>query len=311
MGWVKALKSPGHITEAIIHFNKAREGLEKSFSNVDVSRSLFDALNKIQTEWGVHEGDQEIGEIKAFQTMILKGLETEDKIKFLQSEEIKDLVSFQPQIMNHYTLRMHRYRPGREIDPELAKKASREHHRAVNAYGRCLSEKNDVARESMIKRLAELLYIIRSNIAHGEKTPYGPDLDKKERDNKVCEVAIPLQILLVNALLDYPDQKLIVYGTLAPEDVNRNILSDLQGSWENCSVHGCIEKINGLSFFVWQPNEPTIDLRLFTSAILPKSWLQLDQFEGSDYRRILVPIVKSDKMVVANIYAAGRNPSKL
>ncbi len=138
--------------------------------------------------------------------------------------------------MNHDTLLRDQYRPDQEIEPRLVKKASEEHHKSVNAYNTYLSQKNDEAKECVMKRVAELLYIVRSNIAHGGKTPYGPDLKKKERDEEVCKVVMPLQRLLLNILFDYPDHKLVVYGTLAPGNVNHDILSDLQGVWEDCIV---------------------------------------------------------------------------
>lgn len=307
MNWITTLKSSGHITEAIIHFNQAIAGLETGWSMVEVSRSFFDALNKLQTEWVLYESGQEMGEIKNFQTMILKGLDAEGYINFLQSAEIRNFVFFEPQIMNHATLRRYRYRPDQELEPQLVKKASEKHHEVVNAYNTYLSQQNDEDKERVIKRAAELLYVVRSNIAHGEKTPYGPDLKKKERDEEVCRVVIPLQRLLLNVLFDYPERKLVVYGTLAPGNVSHSMLSDIQGGWKDCEVNGRVDEINGLPFFDWQPSGPSIKAQLFISAVLPRSWDRLDQFEGSKYKRILIPIRKSHRICIANIYVAHHN----
>lgn len=307
MNWITTLKSPGHITEAVIHFNQSIEGLKTGWSMVEVSRSLFNALNKIQTEWVLYESEQEMGEVKAFQTMIIKGLDAEAHNNFLQSAEIRNFVFFEPQIMNHDTLRRYQYRPDREIEPQLVKKASEEHHKVVNAYNTYLSQQNDEVKKRVIKRVAELLYIVRSNIAHGEKTPYGPDLKKKERDEEVCKVVIPLQRLLSNVLFDYPERKLVVYGTLAPGNVNNSMLSDIQGGWEVCEVNGRVDEISGLPFFDWQPRGPYIKVQLFISDILQRSWDRLDQFEGSKYKRILIPVTKSDGIYIANIYVANHH----
>ena len=81
MNWIRALKTPGHIAEAVNHFNEGSERMEKPSSRV-ASRCLFDALNKIQTEWLLHERDQTMGEVKAFQTMIVKGLLAEARTNF-------------------------------------------------------------------------------------------------------------------------------------------------------------------------------------------------------------------------------------
>jgi gamma-glutamylcyclotransferase (GGCT)/AIG2-like uncharacterized protein YtfP len=307
MNWIMTLKSSGHITEAVYHFNQAMGGLETGWSMVEVSRSFFDALNKIQTEWRLYESDQEMGEIKAFRSMIMKGLNEESTTNFLQSTELSNFVFFEPQIMNHKILQRHRYRPDQEIEQQLAKKASDEHNKVVNAYNAYLSPQNDEEKERVIKRVAELMYVVRSNIAHGEKTPYGPDLKKKERDEKICKVIIPLQQLLLNLLFDYPDRKLVAYGTLAPGKVNHVLLSDIQGTWEDCSLRGYFNEINELTFFNWQTSGKEIKAQLFSSDFLPNILDRIDSFEGANYRRILVPIERNQGIAVANVYVSKQN----
>ena len=130
---------------------------------------------------------------------------------------------------------------------------------------------------------------------------------KKERDEEVCEVVIPLQRLLLNLLFDYPDRKLVAYGTLAPGNVNHGELSDIPGSWVDCLVNGRIDEINGLLFFDWMPSGPPIESWLFTSTMLPDSWYRLDKFEGFVYKRILIPVIgaiRSQGIFLANIYVA-------
>jgi len=61
-------ETPGHLSEAVIHFNQALDESTSGASKVEVARSLFDGLNKIQTEWLVTQPDQQkIGEVKGFQ----------------------------------------------------------------------------------------------------------------------------------------------------------------------------------------------------------------------------------------------------
>jgi len=228
-------------------------------------------------------------------------------IELLKSDELRNFVLFDPPIMNHDILRRNHYRPDQELDSKLVKKASGAHHSLVNAYNRYFSQKTDEIKKSLLKKTAELLYVVRSNIQHSEKTSYGPDLRKIERDKEVCKVVIPLQQLLLNVLFDYPDRKLIVYGTLAPGKVNHDIISEIQGTWEDCNLNGIVIDKNGLPLFVWQPSKPPIKAQLFTSVSLPNWWDRLDQFEGSNYKRILVPVSKNDGMAVANCYVAAQN----
>jgi len=239
--------------------------------------------------------------------MILEGLDKKGQNDFLQSDELRNLVFLEPKIMNHGTLRRKGYRPDVEMEPDLVKDASEEHHKLKIAYEDYLSQSDEKIEQRVLKRATELLYIVRSNIAHGEKTPYGPDFKKIERDGNVCRVVIPLQQLLLNVLLDYPDPKLVVYGTLASGDVNHSIISDIRGIWEDCTVNGRVNKINELPVFVWEPNGHSLKTQLFSACDLPELWDRLDQFEGLDYRRILVPVIKSTGIGIANCYAGAQN----
>jgi len=306
MSWISNLKSSGHITEALYHFNQAMAHIDSGQNFVEVARSLFNTMNKIQTEWILHQTESIDGEVNSFKTMINKTLAAKNLSSFLGSQEVRDLVFFEPLIMDHNTLRRNRYRPDQELEPELARKAGRLHHKVVNAYQAYNYERSDENAKRMIKRMAELLYVVRSNIAHGEKTPYGPDLRKRERDEEVCKAVAPIQLLLLNALLDSPQTKLVVYGTLAPGNINDRMLSELQGTWEDCEIKGYLIESGGLPFFKWEPVGSSINARLFISDDLPGYWERLDQFEGTEYNRILIPVNKSDGICIANIYEMNK-----
>jgi len=50
---------------------------------------------------------------------------------------------------------------------------------------------------------------------------------------------------------------------------------------------------------------PTVAVELFVSADLPRHWARLDEFEGTDYLRLLVPLFSGTGVVaVANLYSA-------
>lgn len=100
---------------------------------------------------------------------------------------------------------------------------------------------------------------------------------------------------------------MVVYGTLAPGKANHDILSDIQGYWEDCTVNGRTDEIDGLPFFDWQPGGPSIKAHLFISDSLPDSWDELDRFEGSKYKKILLPVRKNHGICIANIYVANHH----
>jgi hypothetical protein len=188
MSWLSSSKDLGHVTEAIIHFNEAEDRMHQRSPKTEVSRLLSNALNKIQAEWTLCARNGAMGEVKAFQTMVLKELAAQARVCFLSSNELKNLVEFEPHIMNHNTLKDHGYRPDSELTSALIKKATEEHRKLRTAVDALLAYRNDEVEIRVLKRTAELLYVVRSNIAHGEKTPYGPDKKKKERDEKVSTV---------------------------------------------------------------------------------------------------------------------------
>jgi gamma-glutamylcyclotransferase (GGCT)/AIG2-like uncharacterized protein YtfP len=308
MSFFKSLKTFGHITEAITHYNEALDKNDHTASMTEISLILSNALNKIQTEWVLYNNNnnKEIGEIKAFQSLFLEGLCSEEQMEFLKSKGLRDLVLFEPQIMNHDTLRHHRYRPDVDIEPSLKKKATAEHQKLVTAYEAFTTQPNDEITQRVLKRTAELLYIVRSNIAHGEKTPYGPDIRKKERDEEVCGKIVPLQLTLLKLLFDKPDNKLIVYGTLAPGMPNHYMIADLKGNWKKCSVNAAIKEIDGLQVLSWDISKPEIGAQLFISTFLPSRWGILDQYEGSLYKRRLAPASTEEGALIANVYLNAR-----
>jgi len=309
MSLLANLTAMGHLTEAVIHFNKALDlnALDPAVhicSKVDVARTMFDGLNKLQTEWLMNQSDQQIGEVKAFQTMILSGLSSEAKDDLLRSVQIKKLVALHPKIMNHDILRRGGYRPDVAIETSLAKDAVLVHQKLESAYREIDRGGNEI-RERVIKRVAELLYVVRSNIAHGEKTPYGPDLKKRERDEQVCISIVPLLELLFDMLLDQPCKKLISYGTLAPGQPNHSLVSDLKGEWDECVIRGALNQDQGLSQFSWDPAGSEQNASLFTSGDLPTNWHRIDKFEGARYRRRLVPTKTRTGIAIAYAYIAS------
>jgi gamma-glutamylcyclotransferase (GGCT)/AIG2-like uncharacterized protein YtfP len=146
---------------------------------------------------------------------------------------------------------------------------------------------------------------VRSNLAHGEKTPYGPDLAKRDRDEAVCTVINPLQEILIDGLLSSPSRKLVTYGTLAPGQPNHGVVEGISGTWARCVVRGSIRHQLGFPVLSWNPSGPEVNAHLLISADLRQSWSRIDAFEGSGYRRHLIPATHNSELIVANIYVGN------
>jgi gamma-glutamylcyclotransferase (GGCT)/AIG2-like uncharacterized protein YtfP len=107
------------------------------------------------------------------------------------------------------------------------------------------------------------------------------------------------------------DCRLVVYGSLAPGRSNHGQLQDLPGQWySGCSVRGELADRGwsaGLGFptLRWSPLGPAVIVDMFVSEELPPHWARLDEFEGPDYQRIVVPVFGGAGIVaVANLYAS-------
>ncbi|MBA7471955.1 hypothetical protein ES707_07267 [subsurface metagenome] len=289
-----------HLKDALTHMNYPITSHLRS--KTEICRSIFDALN--QTWIAFNHSEEEFGrtDSQSLYKLILKGMIADHMQEFLQSKELQSLVEFEPPIMNQYTLRRRGYRPNQEIGVRLRREATKEHSEAVNAYTRYKELPQDNTSERLIKKIAQLLYVVRSNIAHGEKTPYGPDLRKAERDEQVSEVVIPALLKLLQLIFDKPDQKLVVYGTLAPGACNEIWLKGIEGSWQDCMIRGEIKGCEGLPYFKWNFGSREIKVKMFISDYLPNELPKLDQFEGEEYHRILIPARIADYWIVTNVY---------
>ena len=115
---------------------------------------------------------------------------------------------------------------------------------------------------------------------------------------------------IVRSLLAEPQEKLAVYGTLAPGEVNHGVVADIVGRWTEGFVRGDLQTLEwgaglGLPVLVWRPAGPRVPVALLSSHDLVDHWQRLDRFEGPGYRRILVPVEDDHEVVaVANLYAA-------
>jgi len=111
-------------------------------------------------------------------------------------------------------------------------------------------------------------------------------------------------------LFGNPSTRLAVYGSLAPGRSNHHMLAHLRGGWHPATAHGILKDQGwgaaiGFPAFIWDPSGPALAIQVLESPDLPAYWKILDEFEGDDYRRILITVVGSEGVEVANLYAAA------
>lgn len=101
---------------------------------------------------------------------------------------------------------------------------------------------------------------------------------------------------------DNPAERLIVYGSLAPGGPNNFMLARLEGAWQKCTIRGRMGKYRGFKVFRFDPDGDEHQAWLFSSPALPEKFPDLDDFEGDEYRRTLIPVRIGGEEILANIY---------
>jgi gamma-glutamylcyclotransferase (GGCT)/AIG2-like uncharacterized protein YtfP len=96
-------------------------------------------------------------------------------------------------------------------------------------------------------------------------------------------------------------QWLAVYGTLAVGEVNHGELAGCRGSWQAGRVRGR-RGLRQYPVFRFDPEATEVVMQILQSADLPRHWPPLDEFEGPEYQRVLVPVLLASGWQVANLY---------
>jgi gamma-glutamylcyclotransferase (GGCT)/AIG2-like uncharacterized protein YtfP len=103
-------------------------------------------------------------------------------------------------------------------------------------------------------------------------------------------------------MTDSPETRLIVYGSLAPGEVNAFMLADLPGEWRPCRIRGRMGVFLDFKSFCYDPQGPEHPAWLLVSAALPRIIPELDDFEGEAYERRIIPARVDGRWVMAQVY---------
>jgi gamma-glutamylcyclotransferase (GGCT)/AIG2-like uncharacterized protein YtfP len=263
----------------------------------------FDALNVAQNSLDSLTKLPKTGEQKAFARLVKLGMSPDRQVWFLSEPGLVKLAQFTPEVLDVRTLwESGEYWPGRpraEFSPELNKASIAHRHFRLSLEAWKPGYDPGIA----IEKLAEFLYIIRCNMAHGGKVLFPPYQEAGQRDFEVCSATLVVLDPLIQALFAFPDRRLAAYGTLRPGQVNHHLVATLGGQWTNGELLGVLETVEGLPAFQWNPDGAVVPVGLFESDELPNAWPKLDALEGSDYQRILVPVRRTDAtLALANVY---------
>jgi gamma-glutamylcyclotransferase (GGCT)/AIG2-like uncharacterized protein YtfP len=104
-------------------------------------------------------------------------------------------------------------------------------------------------------------------------------------------------------MADNPETRLVVYGSLGPGEANAFMLAGLVGAWQRCTIRGHLGRYQGFKSFRYDREGPEQAAWLLESAELPRILPDLDDFEGEDYERIIIPAEVNGRLVMAQVYA--------
>lgn len=102
--------------------------------------------------------------------------------------------------------------------------------------------------------------------------------------------------------------KLFVYGTLCPGRPNEHVMTAIGGEWREGFVRGHLKDKGwgaemGFPGIELAEDGEKVNGFVFISENLADNWHKLDEFEGSEYSRVVTPVyLKDGTSVDAYIY---------
>ena len=225
-------------------------------------------------------------------------LKYSEKSNLINSKAFKEIIYYTPLIMSDTVLKDKRYNPD-DISEELRDIASFTHKKLIDNYNS--PRRKDVV---IITSLCKLLYEVRSNMKHCGKTPYGPDANKSKRDEEICKLIHPTLSTIINILLEKPNNKLLLYGTLKSGQSNSKILDSYRKNSKFVSILGFIEIENMLPYYTFSvsSSQNEIQAELIHNNEIYTQFDKLDVFEGSTYRRIKAPFKYENEVEIGHVY---------
>ncbi len=99
------------------------------------------------------------------------------------------------------------------------------------------------------------------------------------------------------------DERLAVYGTLAPGRENYHMLESLSGTWSRGTVRGSLHPegwgaTHGYPAIVLDDDGGEVEVFILESRELPAHWARLDEFEGSEYKRAIAKVRNRQNEVI-------------
>lgn len=231
---------------------------------------LFGCLNRIWNsvnfERSQEQGDGDASDTAKLRKLLLLLLRNLDSEHLINLSGFRDLREVRPFIHDDSISRQYL---GGPFDPtsensltnEQTVEATLAHQEFISSFDKLLEGPNAKNKKRFIEKLARLLYVIRSNIAHGSKTHY----EGSHRNEEICSYTYEILKHIFNAILDNGLFKIAAYGELKRTGrlftplVEQN---DGQFVGEASIMGGLVHSSNSIMFDEFSENLEQIELDL-------------------------------------------------
>ncbi len=279
-------------------------------AEIDAALKLADALDTLIFGYRrvvpARPGERR-SDTASLERMLEGGLSRDQQQWLCEHEAVLALRHIAPPIRDDVLLSRRDFDRARPLPTALRAEAEEKHQSLTVAFDRWRDEGDEAARKAVLAALARVIWMVRSNIDHGRKAGGPRSEDERRRDREVAHTTRRVIEAALEALLAFPSTKFATYGTLAPGGRHHHLIADLEGSWSKGAVRGFIEERLGLPVFVWEWGAGDVQVDLLESPELPRRWDEFDAFEGTQYRRIWVPVERPGKpLAVATLYEGVR-----
>jgi len=275
------LPSNDILVEIVEDFNKRNE------TYISYMRNQYNALEKYvvaycnnNNKYLVGISGEKTGITYKFKQVLREVISAKKElVSFLDSKEVNTLAHFTPLIFDDNS-------------------GSTEKHEAfIVSYQAYKQNPLDYRlQRDVIFQLCGLLYLVRCNAAHTGKASRGPNRAKVDRDTAIAKIITGINRNIFNILMNHPERKIACYGTL----IDSFYVNAMQSAIGKANGYVDIDS-NGIAYFTYALNTGTIDVKLYTCAHAI-DFKDMDNYEGSAYERICIPIDCAGITQVANIY---------
>lgn len=229
----------------------------------------------------------------------LEHLSEKMQVAILEDASLKELALHKPQVIG-YQLFLEHDGELSKIDGATKQKATQEHRQLSSAYKNFEAQSEyGETKMSLLKKLSRFLIRLELNkqlFDTIQQRGFNPDSAIYKSLNSFYDSFFRI-------IFDQPVNRLTSYGTLRPGESNYHQVETISGEWIAGTIKGSQFEKGGYPVFKWNEEGDTHSVQVLLSNELSNHWQRLDNFEGPNYERILIPVqTESHGCIISYVY---------